>query len=217
MIRRREALQRLGALALLANFGAPALVRAHDPAQAQGALFLTLNPPVRTEAEGKIEVLEFFHYGCPHCRDFEPMIDAWVKKLPDDVAFTRIPTIWSAPLEALATLYYALAVRKRLDLNASVFAAVQDQRLPLDKPEVVREWARENKLDVDAFMSAYNSFGVKAQAQRAKQLARAYKIDGVPTMAVAGRFVTSATLTGSHEATLKQVDSLIAQVRKKRP
>jgi thiol:disulfide interchange protein DsbA len=209
---RREALQRLGAFALLAQLGAPAL------AAAQGSpRFLTLESPVQTETQGKIEVLEFFHYGCPHCRDFEPLINAWAKKLPDDVVFTRIPTIWSAALAGLAALYYALAARKRLDLNESVFAAIQDRHQPLDKPEVVREWARENKLDVDAFMDAYNSFGVKAQVERAKQLARAYKIDGVPTMAVAGRFITSATLTGSHEATLSQVDSLIARVRKKRP
>jgi thiol:disulfide interchange protein DsbA len=207
---RRDALQQLGALALLASSVGLAWGQAQESFQA-----LKSEVPVNTPP-GKIEVLEFFHYGCPHCQEFEPLVVQWSRRLPDDVAFMRVPVLFGKkPLEALARLYYTLLARKRLDLHGTVFAAVQEKQLQLDKPDVVREWVKANGLDVPAFMDAYNSFGVTTQMLRADQLARSYRIDSVPTMAVAGRFLTSAAIAGnSHEGALKAVDSLIARVRR---
>ncbi|MCL1860553.1 MAG: thiol:disulfide interchange protein DsbA/DsbL [Proteobacteria bacterium] len=203
---RRDVLQQLGAFALLASPVGLAL------GQARGS-FQVLKSAVPTNAPNKIEVLEFFHYGCSHCHAFEPLVEQWARRLPDDVAFAQVPVVWGG--EGLARLYYALLVSKRLDLHEKVFVAVQEKRLPLDKPDVVREWAEENKLDVPAFMGIYKSFGVETDVGRAKTLVSSYKIDSVPTMAVAGRFLTSATMAGnSHEGALKVVDSLIERVRK---
>ena len=205
---RRKALQQLGALALLASPAGLALGQ-------EQAGFQVLNPEVPVNATGKIEVLEFFHYVCPHCQDFEPLVAQWSGHLPNDVAFTRVPVVFGKkPLEALARLYYTLLAKKRLDLHGTIFAAVQKQRLQLDDPDVVRAWAKANRLDVSTFMDTYNSFGVTTQVQRTDRLASSYRIDSVPTMAVAGRFLTSAALAGSHEAAIKVVDSLIERVRR---
>ncbi|MDR1661761.1 MAG: thiol:disulfide interchange protein DsbA/DsbL [Azoarcus sp.] len=209
---RRDALRQLGALALFAGSA--------SFASAQGkARFITLNPPVRTDVEGKIEIIEFFYYSCPHCREFDPLLQGWLKKLPADVAFNRAPVSWGERdfrRQGEARLYYALQSVKRVnDLHEKVFAAIQDARLNPTNEDEVREWAGKQKLDAEAFVDAYKSFGVQTQARRAMQLAQAYKIEGVPTLAVGGRFVTSASLTGSHKAALEEVDRLIDLARRK--
>ena len=205
---RRNALQQLGALALLASPAGFAL------GQTKGS-FKVLKSAVPTSTAGKIEVLEFFHYGCSHCHDFDPLVAQWAKSLPKDVVFIQVPVIWGEALEGLARLHYALLVSKRLDLREKVFVDVQEKKMPLDKPDTVREWAAENKLDVSRFMGVYESFGVDTQVKRARKAAGDYKIDSVPTIAVGGRFLTSASMAGnSHEAALKVADSLIERVRK---
>jgi thiol:disulfide interchange protein DsbA len=206
---RRNALQQLGALALLASPVGLAL------SQIKESNFKVLKPPVPVTTAGKIEVLEFFHYGCSHCHDFDPLVKQWAKRLPNDVVFMQVPVIWSKSLEGLARLYYTLQAAKRLDLHEKVFVDVQKKELPLDKPDTVREWAATNGLNVSAFMGIYDSFGVNTQVKRAQQLVGPYMIDSVPMLAVSGRFLTSASMAGnSHEAALKVVDSLIERVRK---
>ncbi|MCL2589767.1 MAG: thiol:disulfide interchange protein DsbA/DsbL [Betaproteobacteria bacterium] len=200
---RRNALQRLGMLALLASPVSLALGQVREN-------FRTLKPGVPVNTVGKIEVLEFFHYGCPHCQAFEPLVAQWAAHLPDDVAFMGVPAVWGNFLESLARLYYTILAMKRLDLHKTVFTAVQEEQLQFD----VREWAKANRLNESAFMDIYNSFGVNTQVQRARQLISSYKVDSVPMMAVAGRFLTSAAMAGNHEAALKVVDSLIDRIRK---
>ncbi|MCL2876117.1 MAG: thiol:disulfide interchange protein DsbA/DsbL [Betaproteobacteria bacterium] len=204
---RREALQKLGVFALLANPMSLAFGQAPES-------FQVLQSEVPVNTAGKIEVLEFFHYGCSHCHEFEPLVAQWAERLPDDVVFTRVPVIWGKQLEGVARLYYTLLVTKRLDLHETIFTAVQEKRMQLDNLDVVREWAKANKLDVPSFMGTYESFGVNTLVKRAQQLIKNYKIDSVPTLAVGGRFMTSASMAGSHEAVLKVVDSLIERVRK---
>lgn len=207
---RRHALQQLGALALLAGPAGRVFAQ-----REQGPGFQMLDPAVPTTAKGKIEVMEFFHYGCPHCRDFDPLLEQWIKRLPADVAFVRVPAIWGNPqLQGLARLYYTLEVTGQVaTLHEPIFVAVQESKTPLHTEDAVRDWVSKRGVDPKAFMEAYKSFGVQSMVQRADQTARAYKIQGVPTMAVDGRFVTSASMTGSHEATLKQVDQLLTRVR----
>jgi thiol:disulfide interchange protein DsbA len=208
---RRDALQQLGVLALFASPASLAL------AQQEKARFTLMKPVVPSDVEGKkIEVIEFFHYGCNHCRNFDPLLAQWLKKLPDDVAFKRIPAIWGqAALRSLALLHYTLSAVKQIDrLHEKIFAAVQDDRVDFSKEDALRAWVEKQGVDVKTFMSAYRSFGVQAQVNRADQLARAYKIDGVPMMAVAGRFTTSAGQTGGHAGMLTEVDSLIGRVRR---
>ena len=180
--------------------------------------YLVLNPAQKTDDPTKIEILEFFHYGCPHCRDFDPLLEAWVKKLPADVSFRQVPAIWNNPqLSGLARLFYAAEVSGDLHaVHPKVFAAVQEEKRPLHTEEGVRDWIAGKVADSAKFMDAYKSFGVNSMLQRADQLARAMRIQGVPTVVVDGRFVTSASMAGSHQNALKVTDELIERIRKER-
>lgn len=214
-MQRRQVLKQLAALGGLALVGESVLAQGAQP-------FAVLATPQPPEVKGKVEVIEFFHYGCPHCRDFDPLLEEWVKKLPSDVTFRRVPAIWGNPqLQALARFYYAEEATGELArLHPKVFAAVQDAKVALaDKdPRVAEsaamEWVGAQGVDAKKFGDAYKSFGVSSKVQRADQLARAYQIQGVPTLAVGGKYTTSASLTGSHPNTLKMADQLIARARK---
>lgn len=207
---RRDALKQLAALAALASPVAGAW--------AAEETFQVLNPPQATDDPSKIEVVEFFHYGCPHCRNFDPLLESWLKKLPPDVTFRRIPAIWNnQQLAGLARLYYAAEVSGDLHaLHGKVFAAVQDEKRPLHTEAGVSEWIQGKVADPKKFMDAYKSFGVNSMLQRADQRARDMKIQGVPTLAIDGKFLTSASMAGSHEAALKKADELIARARRER-
>ena len=207
---RREVLKQIAVLAALASPAAGAWAK-EEP-------FQVLNPAQATDNPAKIEVVEFFHYGCPHCRNFDPLLEAWVKKLPQDVVFLRVPAIWNNPqLAGLAQLYFAAETAGELHaLHSKVFAAVQDDRLPLDTEAAVGDWIKGKVADPKKFMEAYKSFGVRSMVQRADQRGRAMKIQGVPTLAIDGKFLTSASMAGSHEAALKTADELLARVRKER-
>lgn len=207
---RRDALKQLAALAALASPVAGAW--------AAEETFQVLNPPQATDDPSKIEVVEFFHYGCPHCRNFDPLLESWLKKLPQDVTFRRIPAIWNnQQLAGLARLYYAAEVSGDLHaLHGKVFAAVQDEKRPLHTEAGVSEWIQGKVADPKKFMDAYKSFGVNSMLQRADQRARDMKIQGVPTLAIDGKFLTSASMAGSHEAALKKADEMIARARRER-
>lgn len=207
-MKRRDALK-LAGLALI--LPAASVARANEP-------FQIIEPAQKADDPSKIEVLEFFHYGCPHCRDFHPLITEWKKKLPADVAFRAVPAVWNnAQLGGLARLYYAAEITGNLAaLEPAIFAAVQDDKRPLFEEAQVSEWVTGKVSDVAKFVETYKSFGVGSMVQRADQLARAMKIQGVPSMVIGGRYMTSASLSGSHENTLKTADDLIARVRKER-
>ncbi|HRP96340.1 MAG TPA: thiol:disulfide interchange protein DsbA/DsbL [Rhodocyclaceae bacterium] len=207
---RRLMLKGLAVLAALSATAPTVLAQ-----QGGGELYNILPNRVASETSGKVEVIEFFHYGCPHCRDFHPLMKEWLKRLPEDVEFRAVPAIWgNAQLRGLARLYYAAERSGHLaSLEDAIFAAVQDERLPIHTEEGVRDWIGRFDLDAKAFMDTYNSFAMQAMVQRADQVARAYRVQGVPTMAVGGRYVTSASITGSHENTLKVVDELIVKAR----
>ncbi len=202
---RRTLLKELGALALLS--ASPLAF-----AQQGGQRFVTLPSKVASDVPaGKIEVVEFFHYGCPHCRNFDPLLKLWVGKQPDDVVFRHVPVMWGNQQQiGLARLYYGLEAEGSLErLNKEVFVAVQDKKLPLHTADGAKEWVATQGVDADKFAKGYQ----EAPLMNADSLTRSYRIQGVPSMAVGGRFVTSASLTGSHEGTLAVVDELIAQVR----
>lgn len=207
---RRQALKQVAALTALATAGGRVF--------AQGGQFNTLDPAQPTEDKSRVEIIEFFHYGCPHCRNFDPLLEAWLATAPKDVNFKRVPAIWGNPgLRELARFYYTAETTGDLHkLHSAVFSAFQDAKIPLNTEEGVRSWVASKGVDVDKFMATYKSFGVQSMVSRADQIARGYKVQGVPTMAVGGKYTTSASMTGSHENTLKVVDELIAKVRNSR-
>ncbi|MCB1958915.1 MAG: thiol:disulfide interchange protein DsbA/DsbL [Rhodocyclaceae bacterium] len=204
---RRDMLFHLAAAAGVSAIGAPAF--------AQGAAFRPVSPAQPTGDAAKIEVIEFFHYGCPHCRDFDPLVEHWRESLPEDVVFLNVPAIWgNAQLKALAQFYYAAEASGDLKaLHSKVFPAVQDDKAPLTTESGVSEWVASMGVDAKRFMDAYKSFGVQGKVQRADQIMRAYRVDGVPTLAIDGKYMTSASMAGSHEAALAVTDELIAKVR----
>ncbi len=220
-MKRRDFSARLAA----AGWGATALggLAGANPAAAQGGTpvegthYIKLGRPLQVPADGKIEVIEFFWYGCPHCNAFEPALDAWQKALPPDVAFRRVPVAFrDEPFTTHQRIYYALETLGAVPtLHRKVFAAVHVDHARLDSLSEIATWMGKNGIDAAKFSEAFNSFGVQTKAKQARQLAEAYRIDGVPALGIQGRFYTSGTLAGSAERSLAVTDYLINQVRKK--
>ena len=200
----------LGGTALVAP---PARAQGGQPVE--GTHYVRLTPPAPTGAPGKIEVLEFFWYGCPHCNAFEPALDAWARRLPADVSFRRVPTAFSANWVAHQRLYYALEALGLLDtMHRRVFYAIHHDRQRLDRPQEIAEFVSRNGIDPVKFGQAYDSFGVISKVRQASTLVDAYKIDAVPALGVQGRYYTSGTLAGSNDRSLLVADYLIERIRK---
>ena len=184
----------------------------------EGTHFVRLAQPAPVPAGGKIEVIEFFWYGSPHCNSFEPALEAWVKKLPGDVAFRRIPMALrdQPPYLVHQRLFYTLEAMGLLDsLHRKVFYAIHNDRLPLDKPADIGAFMAKNGVDAAKFLEVFNSPTlVSGRVPDGNRLVTAYKIDGVPALGVQRRFYTSRSLAGSDERALAVADHLIQRVRK---
>jgi thiol:disulfide interchange protein DsbA len=181
-----------------------------------GADYLTLDKRVGVDTPpGKIEVIEFFWYSCPHCNAFEPKLVNWIKKLPADVSLRRVPVAFRDDFVPQQRLYYTLEAMGKLDeLHAKVFHAIHTEHQMIDKEGTIVAWAEKNGLDKAKFVELYNSFSVQTKARRATQLQDAYKVQGVPAIGVAGRFYTDGTMAGTIDRALQVTDYLIAEVRK---
>lgn len=190
------------------------------PARAElevGNQYILVSPAQPTETGKNIEVIEFFSYACPHCHDLEPILNPWVKKLPADVTFRRLPAVFSDKWMILARVFYAAEALGQLDrLHPAIFNAIHVDHLDLTNEKVLQEWVGKNGMDGRKFMDTYNSFAVLGKAQRAKQLTRAYAISGVPSLVVDGKYLTSASQTGSNERLLPALDELIRKARQER-
>ncbi|MBC7991978.1 MAG: thiol:disulfide interchange protein DsbA/DsbL [Rhizobacter sp.] len=201
----------LGTAALSA--GLPALAQG-APVEGKQYVRLGTLAPVNAPA-GKIEVVEFFWYGCPHCSAFEPTLDAWSKNLPADIAFRRVPVAFREAYAPQQQAFYALeALGKVETLHRRVFYAIHNDRQRLEKPEDIAAFMEKNGIPRAEFMDVFNSFSVQTKAKQATRLADAYKIDGVPAMGIHGRFFTSGTLAGSPEKALQVTEHLIKTLRK---
>ena len=191
------------------------------PAQAQGGpvegthyVRLGTLAPV-SAPPGKIEVIEFFWYGCPHCNAFEPTLDAWQKKLPPDVAFRRVPVAFREVYAPQQQIFYALEALGKLEaMHRRVFYAMHSERQRLEKTDEIVALMEKNGIERAKFLEVFNSFSVQTKTKQATRLAEAYKIDGVPAMGVHGRFFTSGTLAGSPERALQVTEYLIKTLRK---
>ena len=212
MHRREFSTALLGASALAAGLPAAA-----QGSPVEGTHYVRLGQPLAVTApSGKVEVVEFFWYGCPHCNAFEPMLDAWTKKLPADVSFRRVPVAFrDEPFTTHQRIYYALETMNQVEaMHRKVFYAIHNDRQKLDKPAEIAAFMTKNGVDGAKFVEIMNSFGVQTKARQAKQLAEAYKIDGVPALGVQGRFYTSGSLAGSPEQSLRVTEFLIERSRK---
>jgi protein dithiol oxidoreductase (disulfide-forming) len=183
-----------------------------------GKDYVVLTPTQPTSVKlGQVEVLEFFWYRCPHCFNLEPDLNQWAKKQPRHIVLKRVPAILNENWSVLARAYYALEAIGLADkLHAEVFHAIHIQGMDLTAPETFFDWAVTKGADRNQLVTAYNSFSVDTQVMRAQQLTRNYKLNGVPAIAINGKFVTSAYMTGGHAELFKTVDTLIAQEVKRK-
>ena len=208
---KRLAMYFLGALAWFAvtAAGAADLVEGKD--------YVRLKNPQPVETGKKIEVIEFFSYGCPHCSDLEPILQAWMQKLPPDVQFRRVPVMFQQRWEALAKIYYTLdAMGDETRLSPEVFKAVHVNGVPLYQDKAFFDWAASHGLDRTRVAEIYGSFAVSSKFNRAKALAQAYNIQSVPTIVVDGKYLTASDRVGTHAAMPPVLDALVAKARAER-
>ena len=186
-------------------------------AAAQQVQYGELNPPQPVETAGKIEVIEFFWYGCPHCYSLEPYIETWLKKLPPDVEFRRVPAVFNSRWGHDAAIFYTLEAMGLVDkLHRPLFDAIHKSSLRTDNEAALSEWLQKNGVEPKKFMDTMKSFGVQSKLRRATQQTVAYKIDGTPAMAVAGRYTVSADQGRTQQGMLQVVDGLVDMARKQK-
>ena len=201
--------------ALLAWLTLPGLGLAAEPLA--GREFKAISPPL-AGAKDKIEVIEFFSYGCPHCSDFHPLVSKWSAALPKDVTFRRVPVSFNRPEWArLARIFYALETTGDLaKLDTAVFIAIHEQRVAFKTDEAVVAWAAGKGADRKKFADAMSSFAMQSKVQRGDQDATAARIGGVPALAVDGKFLINNEAASSYEDLLRITDTVIAKARQDR-
>jgi thiol:disulfide interchange protein DsbA len=178
----------------------------------EGQDFRVIRPPLMADRD-RIEVVEFFWYGCPHCFDLEPVLADWVKKLPADVVFRRSPALFpNNKWTPGARIYYTLEAMNLLDkLHSEVFNAIHVERQRLEDEKVLFEWVAKKGIDARQFSEAWSSFGVQSQLQQARRTTLAAGVTGVPSVMVHGRYL--ALTPGNYVEMLANIERLIAQVR----
>ncbi len=206
----------IGAAALLTGLQAmPSWAQGKPPEE--GLDYIKLDKPAPTDGvKGKIEVVEFFWYHCPHCNHFEPALEAWLKKLPKDVHFKRVPVAFRPSFVPDQQLFYALESMGLLEkLHKLAFAAIHAEKLNLDSREQIIEWVAKQGVDKAKFVAVYDGFAVGSKTTRATQLQTAYNVSGVPALGIAGQFYTDGATAQSMTRALQVTDFLIASLRKK--
>ncbi len=211
----------LAAISAATVAGLPLVAQAQGPAAAkpvEGKDYLSLDKRVPTDVgAGKIEVIEFFWYSCPHCHAFEPQFAAWVKAAPKDVVVQRVPVRFRDDFEAQQRAYYVFESLNMVDaMHGKLFHAIHTERQQLNTAQALAAWANKNGLPEKKFMDTFNSFGVATKARRATQLQDAFKVQGVPALGIAGRFYTDGGLAQSMDRALQVADYLIGEVRRGR-
>lgn len=191
------------------------LVQAQAKPPEAGVDYLVLDKRAPVEAAaGKIEVVEFFWYNCPHCNAFEPALEAWIKRLPKDVSVRRVPVSFRDDFVPQQRLYYAIeAMGLTEKLHSKIFTAIHGEKLQLNKSDAIADWVAKQGVDKGKFLEQYNSFTVSTKATRATQLQNTYKVEGVPALGIAGRFYTDGTLAKNMDRGLLITDFLVSIVR----
>ncbi|SMC63971.1 thiol:disulfide interchange protein DsbA/DsbL [Polynucleobacter kasalickyi] len=180
----------------------------------EGLDYRKLVSPQPTESKGKIEVVEFFWYGCPHCNDLEPELLAWSKRQKKDVVLKKVPVAFRDDFLAHSQIFYALeSMGKEAEFTPKVFQAIHTERKSLLKEEEISNWVAAQGLDQKAFMTAYKSFTVITKAKTANTVSQSYRVDGVPTIAVQGKYMTSPSIAGTKQRAIETLDFLVEQSR----
>ena len=186
-----------------------------------GRDYRVISPPQPTESGKKVEVLEFFWYGCPHCNALQPSLKAWLKQKPADVEFRRVPAVLDGSWVPLTRAYYALEATGAVEkLHPEVFSAIHEKSVRLQEPKVLFDWVAQNGVDRQKFADAYGSFGVQSRTQRSVDMTRNYDISGTPTITVDGKYLVAPSMTlkpnrdVDYEKFYQVLDQVIAMARK---
>lgn len=203
-------------LALVALTTATTACAQEDQASyAAGTHYRVLDERVEVDNPNKIEVREFFFYGCPHCFNAEPIVSDWLNDKPEDVNFVRTPVLFLKNAEPLARAFYVAKNRDLLDkVHRPIFKAIHVRRKPLFSEPALAKFFRDYGLAPEKFKELYSSFGISTQVRQAEAMAREYQIRGVPAFAVNGKYVVlRKNLSDDHE-TFEVIDFLINKARK---
>ena len=188
--------------------------QAADVPLVAGETYVELSNPVPVAQPGKIEVVELFWYGCPHCYSFEPVINPWAEKLPADVHFVRIPAMFGGPWDAHGQMFLTLeAMGVENKVHSAVFNAIQKEGKRLTDKNDMADFLATQGVDKDKFLATFDSFAIKGQISKAKELAKKYEVSGVPTMIVDGKYRFDLGTAGGPEEALNVADQLIAKER----
>lgn len=186
-----------------------------------GRDYRPISPPQPTDSGAKVEVLEFFWYGCPHCNTLQPALRAWLKRKPADVDFKRVPAVFQDSWVPLTKAFYSIdAMGLTEKLHHDVFAAIHEQKARLQEPKVLFDWVASKGVDKQKFIDTYNSFAVQGRAQRSVDMTRNYDIPGTPALAIDGKYLTAPSMTLKTDRSIdydrffQVVDQLIALARK---
>lgn len=215
---RREWIKTASALTAASAAASLPLSAAAQRGFQEGQDYVALDKRVTSDAAaGRVEVIEFFWYSCPHCNAFEPRLEQWVAKLPKDVVLRRMPVAFRDDFVPQQRLFYTLeAMNKLEEMHKKVFYAIHVEKKQLNSQAAIADWVATQGLDKTKFEEIYNSFAVQTKATRAKKLQDEYKVSGVPALGIAGRFYTDGALAQSMERALQVTDFLIAEVKKGR-
>ena len=188
-----------------------------------GKDYRLINPPQPTDSGKRVEVLEFFWYGCPHCNSLQPPLRAWLRQKPADVEFKRVPAVFDNSWVSLTWAYYALDAMGVVDkLHYDVFAAIHEQKLRLSDPAVLFDWVAKNGVDKQKFADTYNSFGVKNRGARSIEMTKNYDIPGTPALTVDGKYLVAPSMilkpdqSVDYERYFQVLNQVIAMARKER-
>jgi thiol:disulfide interchange protein DsbA len=199
------------------TLGAMNAAHASPAAPVAGTDYTVLQAAQPVDAKGKIEVIEFMWYGCPHCNEFDPYLEAWVKKQGPDVVFKRVPVAFRDDFIPHSKMYHALDALGLADkLTPAVFNEIHVKKNYLLTPEAQATFLATQGVDKKKYLDAYNSFSTQSDLQRDTKLMQDYKIDGVPTLAIQGKYETGPATTNSLPGTIQVLDFLIAQIRAKK-
>ena len=200
-----------------AIFFAP-LASAQSAQYEEGTHYMRLPTPIKTADANKIEVAEYFSYGCPHCFQFDPMISAWEAGLGEDVKFKRTPAVWNRPYEVYAQTYFTAESMGVLEkVHTPLFIALHQERRRLDDPKDMALFFAEFGVDPIDLAKVFNSFGVNAAVRQAESHGRAYRSRGVPAIIVNGKYRIEASMAGGSNANMLRIaDFLIAKERAER-
>ena len=181
------------------------------PEPQEGIQYMRLTPPISAPVTGKIEVIEFFSYACPHCAHFAPFIENWAKKQPTSVHFTRIPVEFGRPeWGALARLYYTLQNMKLIpQYQEKVFQALHEQQVNLMAEDEMANWIQKQGINRKKFLDIYHSFTIQSEVQRGDDLASRYSVDSVPMIFVANQYVTAPSMAGGNEEAINTLSAMI--------